>query len=272
MRWLREMYTKGLAAAHHCTLMWGDPPPKRLNTITDAILLNDGICDPRHKLDDGDAGFKICLFPPSIRDERRLVTKIQLLYAHSDCKQTLRFTLHAGDKKLGRIVVPAGYAGPIAPETGARIVYEPRFVHLNKLPIMHYVGMEDRIMSQTRTWIGTAGVASEYRAFDATDPLLVFMLQHRHLFDELSADDMRISQQLNGMYMVRETLVQRVQKFFGDQVLPLIEYLPLNCEHLTLLKEDVQETGSCMLQLQLDYVSVFDAALGFSVKTTAVTF
>ena len=123
---------------------------------------------------------------------------------------------------------------------------------------MHYVGLEERIMSETRTWVGTTHANSTVRVFERTDPLLVFMLQHRHLFSELSADDMQIRSTEAGTYFVKETLVQRVQQFFRSQVLPLIQYLPDDCAHLVLRAVNPPENmGLVMIQVQVDYVSVF---------------
>lgn len=275
------MYSKGPAVVHHCTLSWGEPPTKRLATVVDLILFSErGQADPRHSFPslaggkDGDC-FKICLLPPLARGERRLITEIRLTYAHNDCGSTVRYGLYVpaasaagtAETKLGHMAVPAGFAGTIASDTGSRLVYQAPFANLDKLPVMHYLGMEERLLSETRTWVGTAGATSAYRAFEPTDPLLVFMLKNRHMFDELSVDDIRLQ---GPMYVVRETLVERVQRFFRTQVMPLIEYLPEDCEHLVLRKEGGPAPlgAQVALQLELDYVSVFSNTLGLSVKVT----
>jgi len=263
---------------HHTLLQYGEPAPKTAHSVVDLVILGPAGADPRHAAAAG-AAAKVCVFPSAqvgTHGVRRLITKIQLLYVHSDCAQTLRFRLSAlggggGSSdvpslphNLGVIVVPPHHAGAVAAGAhGARIIYEPAFVHLDKLPVMHYVGLEERIMSETRTWVGTptAAAATAYRTFSRTDPLLVFLQRHGHLFDELSLDDRQLrSVGDECVYLVKEALVERAQRFFRTQVLPLINYLPDDCQHLTLALEgggDDSVAATVALQFQVDYVSVF---------------
>ena len=261
-----KMYSKGGPAhVHHILLQYGEPPPKTAHCVVDLVVFDaQGVADPRHRTD---GAAKICIFPSAqvgVHGLRRLLTKIQLLYLHSDCPQTMRFQLLAGDKPLGSIVVPAHYAGPIERNShGARTIYEPAFVHLDKLPVMHYVGLEDRIMNETRTWVGTPTVApaaaGAYRTFSRTDPLLVFMQRHAHLFEELSVDErqIRLAGDSDSIYFVKESLVSRAQRFFRTQVLPLIDYLPDDCQHLTLVAVPGAEAAPIAIQVQVDYVTVY---------------
>lgn len=252
------MYAKGPALVHHCLLNYGAPPNKKFHTIVDAIVMDarSGTPDPQHP------NASICRFPALKPGEKRLITKIQLLYVHSDRGKAMRFHLRAGSSSslLGTFDVPANIATALQPDQNGRLIYEPKLVHLVRLPVMHYLGFEDQIMSEARTWAGTHGAICAHRTLSKTDPLLIFLRTCRTEFDELSAEDTRIIAQPDDCaYLVSEALVSRGQRLFR-QVMELIDYLPENCLHLDLVSDpanDEAEKGTLMVMLQLDYISVY---------------
>jgi hypothetical protein len=250
------MYAKGPALVHHCLLNYGAPANKKFHSIVDAIvILKDGASDPQHP------NHGICKFPALMPGEKRLITKIQLLYAHNDQSNPVRFHVWASSNKLGTLDIPANVSSPLMPDQNGRLVYEPKLVHLVRLPVMHYLGFEEQIMSEARTWAGTHGAICAHRTLAKTDPLLIFLRTCRIEFDELSAEDTRIIAQADdSAYLVSEALVSRAQRLF-QQVMEMIHYLPEDCAHLSLVRDgeqqQQQQQGTIMLMLQLDYVSVY---------------
>jgi hypothetical protein len=191
--------------------------------------------DESHRIPDKEDAYKLCTldFDPS-RGEKAVILKINILYSHNENddaffwevnlrEQTKEEHLSNHPDSTGKIciVVPGSkYQGLIPVDE--RLVYEPKLVHLD-INILPYVGIEGHILNARSTCITSQGIEHDYQAFHQTDPLLVFLLEYKHHFDEVNARD--IKKGAERMYLVKRHLVKRIQSFFKNSVFSLIKYV-----------------------------------------------
>ena len=217
-------------------------PPKVIKSKTESIMFcfqnRTLTVDALHKIPDQLSTFKLCTldFDPS-KGEKAVILKINILYTHNEFESAFFWNVSFQNKKpkeemirndnhpdeTGKIciVVPGSTFKGLIP-SDQRLVYEPRLVHLD-IPILPFIGIENHILKARSTCITSQGIDQEYQAFNQTDPLLVFLLQHKNHFDEVNAQD--IKKAGPSIYLVKRHLTKRIQNFFKNSVCSLIKYV-----------------------------------------------
>ena len=268
---------------------------KKIKTATDCIVfqhVNGSFeADVQHSIKDNPDVFRICILNLK-PEERALITKVSLLYTHNDLEDTatfdvdplfesspfspLRSTAHSGshpDEEGGRsvIVVPGNYHRGVV-DGEYRAVYEPMLVHLG-INILQYAGMESHIINARSSYIGPAGLMNGPGMFFlATDPLLVFLLNHKHHFKNIDPEHIRCVPSECGshggvpVYVVHKELVARVQSFFQTSIFPLLNYTNTDAIQFRWSKDgcpQVQDNTHpvIMMMMSVDYITMSTTAL-----------
>ncbi len=252
----------------HHVVRYADPV-RTFRTVTDCITFRDGVLDKRHSIPSiPSTEGRMCLFNLE-PDQEALVHKVSLLYAQSDYAQSTvfqtkpLFDVEAGQKKhpdsrggAFTITIPGDHWGPIAKHDS--ILYEPQLVNLRGggVPILQYAGMESRIMgaSSTAIWdFAPATGEDQFELFAPNDPLLTFLMQHKNLFDELNAGDLR---KRGDYYLVRTSLSKRVRQFFENQVFPRLHYTKEPYITFTHQLEELEQEGTLLFQVQTEFLVI----------------
>lgn len=233
------MKRAGGAAFH---MVHFEHPPKNIKTVTEALsffVQPSGalVVDAAHATDE-EGVFKLCTldYDHVNKGDRALILELRCAYVHNefeesffwDVEDMFEATTQSESAKhpdvTGKtcVVIPgARYVGPI-PECN-RVVYKPRLKHLD-INLLPYVGLETHILNGNSTCISSEGTRYEYHAYNTTDPFMVFLLQHKHRFDEVNASDIKMVRSVDPpaggggvhhtYYLVKRPLVKRVQSFF----------------------------------------------------------
>lgn len=251
-----------------------EQPPKVIKTTTESLCFfveGDKIhVDQSHKETEG--SFKLCTldFDPS-KNEKAVILKVALLYSHNEREEPVvwkvnsLFKTEEEEEEDGRksihpdatgkitIVLPGmKFKGPL--EENDRLIYEPKLVHLD-IPILPYIGMEHYILGARSTCVTQQGIAYEYQAFLDTDPFMVFLLQHKNHFDEVNAYDIKMGG--GRVYLVKRSLVKRIQQFFKNAIFPLIRYVEDPIIYFKWNNPQIEEKGIFInAMIQVDYVVV----------------
>jgi len=269
----RKMIPKGGTRTAHHHLIQYSSCQKDIRTTTDMIIVSkDTTIDKRHQTEIPGM-YQMCALKLKPL-ERALILKLSILYTHNDCEEPIVFhvenlfpSINDGDcnhpDQTGEIdiVIPgAHHAGPVPPSD--RLLYEPNFVNLGDgFHALQYAGIENHIMNARSTCVTNAGSYTfatnmdsqqEYVAFMYNDPLVVFLMAHKQHFAELKSNDIHITDDI--IYLIRKSLVERVQQFFKNAVFPLLHYTETPAVYFRL-KNDMCE-GAVSFMLQLDYVVI----------------
>lgn len=251
---------------HH--LIQYNHPEKETRTVTDLVTfhLRDGklVPDARHLVpsDDGQTYLFQCC-PLGLQERQKaLIIDFKLLYTLSDFDVPLQFAVETMfpvdqdvvEKVHHEVVVeedelhpdftgcavihipPSIMSGPVPPDS--RTIYRPRYHELNGgFNVPQYAGTEGHILHAKSTHIMVDETSAsthsvdpekEYLAFLYTDPFVVFVLEHHHLFREERDDDIKMmegaSKQGGAVYLIRRPFVERIQRFFKNAVYPFFNY------------------------------------------------
>lgn len=213
-----------------------EPPHKTIKTLTESVCFyvdatGEMHADEAHRTETQDV-FKLCTLDYVVeKGERAMILDVRCVYVHNEFEETFFWDVEdvferkeepaAAEKSqhpdvTGKmcIAIPGARYKGIVPEE-ARSIYKPRHAYLD-IPLLSYVGLESHILGASSTCISQQGTQHEYQAFNATDPLLVFLLQHKNRFDEVNASDIKsvTAQNQHVYYLVKRHLVKRVQSFF----------------------------------------------------------
>jgi len=246
-------------------------PPKTMKTKTESILFYSNKSDDLHKMEDKQDCFKLCTldFDPS-KGERAVILKINILYSHNEYDETFFWNTSLKNKEEEEstnkicIVIPGNqFKGAISVED--RLVYEPKLVHLG-IPILSFIGIEGHIMNARSTCITSQGIAHDYQAFHQTDPLLVFLLEHKHHFDEVNAQDIKKAGEQ--IYLVKRHLVKRIQAFFKNSVYSLIKYVDHPVIEFQWKNEPEKKDAFVSAVIQVDYVVLSPELIKYKTQGT----
>ncbi len=254
---------------HHHHLVEYKPPHREHVSVTDLVCIGRDI-DPRHQLPNGRG--RIC--PIKLKQgQRAIVLRISLLYTHSDATSSTTIKIapffseeggveghpdHAGGACL--FTIPAGRRGAIP--KADQLIYEPNLVN-TPIPVLQYAGLEHLIACTEVVSTSLIDIPrpADYQVFPYSDPFVVFLVKHSHLFDKFEASDvMMIDLGTKPIYKVRTQLVERVKQFFRNSIFPLLHYttepyLTFECPSM----KDMH--GVIMFQLELSYVIIDQGAV-----------
>lgn len=247
-----------------------------IKTQTDVIIFslssqNSLTSDYAHRRNEGFRLFNLGLK----NHEKAFILKIKTLYTHNDSLQSIILTckLDSTTTALGSsgtcsIVIPGnGFRGVVDPNSS--LVYEPNMVNLG-MDLFYYIGMEDHILKKKSTVVAPDGIDKKsYDVFRFTDPLVVFLLQYRHKFENLRSDDIMQTKEDATIYLVKKSLVERVQQLFQNAIFPLFKYKTDNTFELDLVKNKEQPLvgeGFVMVQVQIDYMVVSPRIINYETE------
>jgi len=257
-------------------------PPKVIKSKTESIMFcfRDSVLtvDNLHEISDNLSAFKLCTldFDPS-KGEKAVILKVNILYAHNEFESAFFWNVsfqnnkeettnsHPDETQKICVVVP-GYEFKGVVPVNERLVYEPKLVHLD-IPILPFIGIENHILNARSTCITSQGIDKEYQAFNHTDPLLVFLLQHKNHFDEVNSQD--IKKAGPSIYLVKRHLTKRIQNFFKNSVCSLIKYVENPTVQFTW-EYDVKQcvNGFVSAVIQIDYVVLSPEAIRYKTNET----
>ncbi len=242
-----------------------------IKTLTDVIIfsVSDGklVSDYAHA-----SGVNFKLFHLGLKQqEKAFILKIKTLYTHNDLLEPilLKCALPGGDNCT--IVIPGnGFRGVVDPTSS--LVYEPNVINLG-IDLFYYVGMENHITNKKSTCVTPEGIDKKsYDAFRFTDPLVVFVLQYRHKFEELRSDDIIQLKEDASIYLVKKSLVERIQRLFQNAVFPLFKYKTDNSFELKADQLETKGVGFVMVQVQMDYILVSPRILNYETEGIKIKF
>lgn len=243
--------------------------------------------------------------------ERAIILSIRLVYCSNNTGRDVHLqicnlfdadaaaaaaSLEVHPEKTGtaRVVLPARHRGEMPKRR--QLVYEPNLVNLG-INVLHYAGLEDSIECARSSAVYPGDLQKsrrEFELFKMSDPLLVFALQHRNHFPDISAQD--IVQFKDGYYKMKQSAADRVRFFFKKTVFPLFHYtrpehvisLTWNPEmqpppalppHLLLLQKEDEEAATAaageevmsgfamiVFTLEMEYIVVTPNLAGFGIS------
>lgn len=140
-------------------------------------------------------------------------------------------------------------------------IYKPRYMDLG-FNVPAYAGLEHSILNANSTCLTDQGMDRGYIAYMPTDPLMVFILQNRHLFKELRDTDLCLCKTEMGIvHLVKRSFVERVQAFFKDTLFPLFHYTTNDYVRFAWKTQPTTQHTQCThpivsIMFQLDFIVV----------------
>lgn len=261
-----------------------EAPRKTIRSVTDVIIFvkKDGALVPDGHHDD----LLACALDLG-QHEKAIILKVSLLYAHNESKESFTCTLgpifdaepsmegnqHPDTTGLIKFTIPGrNWSGVI--KSDSSVIYQPNVTNLDQdIHIYQYAGMERSILEARSTAVGVTGLAYDVQLFNVTDPLFVFLMQHKDRFPELHAED--IKKRTDSMYSVKKTLVRRVQQFFENAIFTKIKYttkeglcfnIPEPTKHIDTVPDII------MIQLQVDYMVISPQIFTYNTQDVQLKF
>lgn len=274
-------------------------PHKETRTLKDVITLNvhqDGNVsfDGFHK---GGRVFEKLVLKPG---ERAIVLSLKMLYCQNGSAQEVVLHLKdlfgtrpgkSGHPEVSGVIhvrIPGGFCGSVP--ASSQMLYEANFLNLGT-PIIHYAGMEDAILSARSSAItpDSQSLSSDangvdFQIFQATDPLMVFILRHMPQWSKRYKiqphDVMQCKGDASHFYKVKRHVVERATLFFKETVFPLFCYTQ-RCHTPTIslaepcLKQELLQVDSglavVLVELELEYVFIQAGISKFAIKETRIS-
>ncbi len=253
-------YKEKMKRSDHFHLVKYDLEDRTILTKTDVIIFHvsekTGLLTPdyAHSSSSGGRLFNLGLKP----HEKAFILNIKTLYTHNDFMDSVILECVLFPEESCTLVIPGnGFRGVVDPSSN--LVYEPNMINLD-INLFPYIGMEQHILNKKSTCVTPEGIDSKsYDAFRFTDPLIVFLLQYRHKFDTLRSDDIIQLKDDNTIYLVKKSLVERVQLLFKNAIFPLFKYKTENEFELKVKEPGVTkglQNMFVMAQVQIDYIKI----------------
>jgi hypothetical protein len=189
---------------------------RREHTAYDVLCLSSDGADARHACDGGAQLFRL-----KLRDgERAVLRRLRLVYCTND-GAPVRARIHLFES-AGRGAHPdqTGVAEVVLAGDGEvpkhdTLVYEPNWANLG-FDAMPYAGLEDAIAGARSS---VAGNSAGLVLFDKNDPFADFVMRHGPRFG------LDLQPQVDGEYYAfAQAGVEKVQAWFGEQLMPLFRY------------------------------------------------
>ena len=262
----------------HLHLIKYDLEDRIILTKTDAIILHvsekTGLLTPDYAHSGGGEG-TIRLFNLGLKShEKAFILNIRTIYTHNDFMESVLLECPLFPLESCTLVVPGnGFRGVVDPSSN--LVYEPNMLNLG-INLFPYIGMEQHILNKKSTCVTPEGIDSKsYDAFKFTDPLVVFLLQYRHKFDTLKSDDIVQFKDDNSIYLIKKSLVERVQQLFKNAIFPLFQYKTDNEFELKVKEPGVAKglpNMFVMVQVQIDYIKIAPRMANYEVDGIKLKF
>ena len=269
--------SKGGVRKHQHYLVEFEYPQKDARSMVDCIVLSKKgnrrfSSDVRHQMREK-GFFSIC--PLNLKEhERALIIRLSTLYIHNDFEEQFTFRVHMFDSPLPsgvkgessslhpdysgftKFIVPGKRWAGLVPE-GERNIYEPNLFNLG-INVLQYAGLEYYIREARSSHLSREGNEEGVRVFLETDPIIPFIMKHKHHFPELQSNDIVIDVDHSPpLYVIKVDFIERVQRFFDNAIFPLIHYTKRDSLYLNFEEGGKEEEeGMIMIMFKVDYVVI----------------
>jgi len=283
-------------------------PEKESRKIEDIVVMNlvshNGKtvleCDSFHK------GGRIFKSLSLQEGEKAVITSIRLLWSANGSNREVNFeiqdlfTTREGNSKdhpevsgVVKLLIPPRHHGPVP--KSAQLIYQANFLNVQGVTLVHYLGMEDSILNARSSVVDAdlesfaAGTRPDFQVFYITDPLLVFILDHKKLWKgEKTIRPQDIMQCKNNpkYYKVSKRVVEQAQHDFRYSVFvnfcythyshkmhlvwdPQMEGPPEYPPHMVERKEEEEQIngmGMIVFRMELEYIVIKNKLQMFSVE------
>lgn len=203
--------------------------------------------------------------------ERIYVKSVSMMYICNETDKERTITLKGLEHEDIHFTVPANVKG-MPPQERDALIYQAQLVRDGiSIPIIRYLGYESAI-TQARTSavmttnIQKAHLDADFDVFAEGDPLLVFVLENRHLFVTVSTHDIILLEEnvrsidKRRCYAIRKSAVRLITDFFQRQIATRIHYVTQPEIHL-ISPPDV------LVVIAIDYVLITPAVPSFTSQT-----
>lgn len=279
-------------------------PHKETRTYEDIVVMNLSgnemlECDSNHK------GGRIFKDLKLERGERAVITSLKMTWCANGTNREVHLEVqdmfapregkslnHPEVSGIIRLIVPANHVGPVPKQ--AQKVYYANFLNVEGVTLVHYLGMEHSILNARSSAIASAEVRgiscteTAFQVFFYTDPLLVFILDHKKLLwkgsKQIKPHDIVQCKENPKYYKVSTRIVEEAQQNFKQNIFPLFCYThpehkmrliwdpdmeaPPEMPPHTLNREDREQTsglGIVYFRLEMECIIVTNQMQAFSV-------
>jgi hypothetical protein len=253
-----------MEGAHHFVVHQYRAPKKETYTVDDIVVMNltshDGNtvleCDSFHK------GGRIFKNIKLENGEKAVITSIKLLWCANGSNREVHFEIHdlfalrEGQASLHpevsgvvKLIIPPRHVGSVP--LHAQRVFQANFLNIENVTLLHYLGMEDAILNARSSVIPPDMNAFDssthhpnFQIFCRTDPLLVFILDHKKLWkgdQSIRPQDIVQCKSNPKYYRVSKRVVKQAQHDFRCSIFPNFCYT--HPEHKMHLVWDKQMEG-----------------------------
>jgi hypothetical protein len=203
--------------------------------------------------------------------ERIYIRNISMLYICNETNVEHTITLKGVEQEDIPIVIPANVKG-MPPNERDAVIYQPQLIREGiTIPITRYLGYESAITQARNSAVMTtniqkAQVDADFDLFAEGDPLLVFVLENRHLFVTISNHDIVLLEEnvrsidKRRCYAIRKSAVRLVADFFQRQIATRIHYVTQPEIHLISPPE-------VLVVIAIDYTLITPTVPSFTAQT-----